>query len=264
VIAATMNAARLAKAGAAARQRHALRGWSLPREAKAMRLNASPATMPLPRHTRVWLNWPTSMATIDADEAHRPAIEAHAARNHAFVARRRQTCDASSDGVLLGLRLPRSSAVRSVPFRMSVTGIRQTADAMTLPESLACESRMPIAWRHALQSLVRQMEDIGTIAHVYGSLAWQVDTGTIYLADDSDIDLLVRPVSRQQANAVLALLQETSASAPAYLDGEIEFPDGSAVAWRELASGASKVLVKKGDGIELVETESIWNQSAWQ
>jgi phosphoribosyl-dephospho-CoA transferase len=180
------------------------------------------------------------------------------------VARRRQTCDASSGGVLLGLRLPRSSAVRSLPFRMPATGIRKTADAMTLPEALACESRMPIAWRHALQSLVRRMEDIGVVAHVYGSLAWQIDTGTIYLADNSDIDLLLRPVSSQQADAVLDLLQAASVSAPVYLDGEIEFPDGSAVTWRELASGASKVLVKKRDGVDLVETESIWNQFAWR
>jgi phosphoribosyl-dephospho-CoA transferase len=220
--------------------------------------------MQLSRHARVWLNWPTSMTTIDSDETHRSAIEAHAARNHAFVARRKQTCDVSSDAVLLGLRLPRSSAVRSLPFRVPTSAIRKTADAMTLSEALECEFRMPMSWRQALQSLVYQMEDIGIVAHIYGSLAWQIDTGTIYLADDSDIDLLIRPVSSQQADAALALLQATSSSMPVYLDGEIEFPDGSAVTWRELASGASKVLVKKRDGVDLVETESIWNQFAWR
>lgn len=224
-------------------------------------------SLPFPRHARVWLNWPAAMDAIHADEAHRPPIEAHAARNHAFVARRRQTCDVSSDGVLLGLRLPRSSAVRSLPFRLPVAGIRQTADAMTLHEALARESSLPIAWRQTLQLLVRRMENVGAVAHVYGSLAWEVDTGTIYLADNSDIDLLVRPASRQQADAVLAVLQATSTSATSasvHLDGEIEFPDGSAVTWRELASGAGKVLIKRIDGVALVETESIWNQAAWR
>lgn len=227
-------------------------------------MNMPMPSLPLPRHARVWLEWPASSPVVTvADENHRAAIEAHAGRGHPFVARRRQPCDVA-DGVPLGLRLPRGHAVRSLPLCVPAAAIHEVADAMPLAEALEHELAIPPTWRQTLQSLVRQMQDIDVVPRIYGSLAWQIGTGVAYLADDSDLDLLVRPASMEQAKACLDILNETSCSAAMHLDGEMEFPDGSAVAWKELAGGATKMLIKKNDGVALVETESIWNQCGWQ
>lgn len=227
-------------------------------------MNMAPSSLPLSRHARVWLDWPASSLTVTViEENHRAAIEAHAAHDHPFVARRRQQCD-GTDGVPLGLRLPRGHAVRSLPLCAPAAAIREVADAMSLSEAFEHESSIPPAWRQTLQLLMRQMQNIDIVPRIYGSLAWQIGTGVAYVADDSDLDLLMRPVSVAQARACLDILHVASRSAAMRLDGEIEFPDGGAIAWKELMSDAASMLVKKNDGVALVETESIWNQCGWQ
>jgi phosphoribosyl-dephospho-CoA transferase len=99
---------------------------------------------------------------------------------------------------------------------------------------------------------------------VYGSLAWQSATGVTYLADDSDIDLLLRPVSAAQARAALDILSKAAQAGTLRLDGEMEFPDGRAISWKELTTDAAHMLVKTRTGISLDTTESIWNQTSWQ
>ena len=223
-----------------------------------------PIPMSLPRHARAWLDWPASSSLIAmTDDTHRAAIDAHAERGHAFVARRRQPCD-GPEGIPLGLRLPRGQAVRSLSFCVPAAAIRTVADAMPLADALALESAIPPAWRQTVQALVQQMQHIALVPRIYGSLAWQAGSGVGYVDDDSDLDLLLRPVSKEQAKACLDLLDTASRTATMRLDGEMEFPDGSAVAWKELASGATSMLVKKIDGVALVETESIWKQCGWQ
>lgn len=96
---------------------------------------------------------------------------------------------------------------------------------------------------------------------VFGSLSMQAMTGLSYLRADSDLDLLLAPESRAELAAALALLQRHATSLP--LDGEIVFPGGVAVAWREYATAAAsplvgaRLLVKDGHGVRLATRESL-------
>ena len=96
---------------------------------------------------------------------------------------------------------------------------------------------------------------------VFGSLSMQAMTGLSYLRADSDLDLLLAPESRAELAAALALLQRHATSLP--LDGEIVFPGGVAVAWREYATAAAsplvgaRLLAKDGHGVRLATRESL-------
>jgi phosphoribosyl-dephospho-CoA transferase len=78
----------------------------------------------------------------------------------------------------------------------------------------------------------------------------QALTGITYLTPTSDIDILLHPRSVDDLHAGLALLQHHATTLP--LDGEIVFPDGAAVSWKEwAASGDERVLVKHIGGVRL-------------
>jgi phosphoribosyl-dephospho-CoA transferase len=97
-------------------------------------------------------------------------------------------------------------------------------------------------------------------AVVYGSFGWQQLTGLDYLREGSDIDLLLQVASPEQADAAVAALHASGIESPR-LDGELVFPDGSAVAWREWAIWRAglveQVLVKRLDG-PLLARPSHW------
>jgi phosphoribosyl-dephospho-CoA transferase len=99
--------------------------------------------------------------------------------------------------------------------------------------------------------------------HVYGSAFWQQHaSGRSYLREDSDLDLLARPDSAAAAQAWLRLLAEVQLGTGVRLDGEVELPDGAAVAWPELAAATPRLLVKTDAGPALRERASVW--SAWE
>jgi phosphoribosyl-dephospho-CoA transferase len=80
----------------------------------------------------------------------------------------------------------------------------------------------------------------------------QALTGLSYVRPGSDLDLLIHPRSLAELQAALLLLRRHADALP--LDGEIVFPDGGAVAWREFAgAGATEtVLVKASGAVRLV------------
>jgi len=87
---------------------------------------------------------------------------------------------------------------------------------------------------------------------VFGSLALQALTGQPYLRDSSDIDLLFRPRSICELDAGTLLLASFLGELP--LDGEIIFPSGQAVAWKEWFTARAhteRVLVKSQASIKL-------------
>jgi len=87
---------------------------------------------------------------------------------------------------------------------------------------------------------------------VYGSLAMQAVTGQPYLRDASDIDIVFHPASTQALDAGIALLAQHANHLP--LDGEIVFPGGAAVAWKEWQAShatSARVLVKQSSNVVL-------------
>ena len=113
---------------------------------------------------------------------------------------------------------------------------------------------LPVSTRPAWRNLCCSLKAAGTNARVYGSYGWQLLSGLGYVHAKSDFDLLLAVQDRDQADALVALLQ---AEAPTALrvDGELLFPDGAAVAWREYASWRAgltrELLVKKLDSVAL-------------
>lgn len=85
---------------------------------------------------------------------------------------------------------------------------------------------------------------------VTGGTGYQLGSGVTVLGEDSDLDLLLRaprPLERRQAQALLERLERL----PCRVDLQLETPAG-AVALRDWASSASRVLLKAGSGARLV------------
>ena len=120
------------------------------------------------------------------------------------------------------------------------------ADAVTrlLPRGLAT------AWR----SLVAALAASDCAVRVYGGYGWQAVTRLAYVHAASDLDLLLPVSSSAQADEVADALASQAWDGPR-LDGELLFPDGAAVAWREWGDHrqgrVAQVLVKRLRGVAL-------------
>jgi len=133
---------------------------------------------------------------------------------------------------------------------------------MRIAEPLALRAivaRAPVHLRAYLDALDERARDRGVRLRVYGSFAWQALTNWNYVTPESDLDLLVTPVDAGALDAAIASLTREEAAAPIRLDGEIVFPGGDAVSWREwcAADRGARVLVKRVDGVALTLREGL-------
>jgi phosphoribosyl-dephospho-CoA transferase len=89
---------------------------------------------------------------------------------------------------------------------------------------------------------------------VYGGYGWQTLTRLAYVHPDSDLDLLLPVIDATHADAVVNAVGRAAWTGPR-LDGELLFPDGAAIAWREWRDyrqgRAAQVLVKRLRGVAL-------------
>jgi phosphoribosyl-dephospho-CoA transferase len=120
------------------------------------------------------------------------------------------------------------------------------------------EAVVPAAWQAAFTSLRKALHDAGIDCRVFGSVAMQTLTGERYLRPESDIDLLLRPADRAQLDVGLDLFRRHAQLLP--LDGEIEFPSGHAVSWKEWlgqGQGTDRVLAKHLDTVALLRRDQL-------
>lgn len=208
------------------------------------------------RHDLVWLTaagWRAVCA--DAQPGHAPALARWRDADWPLVARRRDA-DAAGDEQCLGLPLPpdpASGAKARLALRVPRGAVARCAPPLTLKAALAAARP---EWREALGAL--QQEALGMTLRVYGSLAMQTLTGLPYVGAGSDVDLLFCPISTQQLHAGLELLGRQTEALP--LDGEIIFPDGQAVAWKEwlfAVKNRNQVLVKADALVRLTDTHAL-------
>ena len=126
------------------------------------------------------------------------------------------------------------------------------------PEQLV--ERLPVSdlpALHALKQLKPNMDALGLCWGVTGSVGFQLATGLPTAHTDSDLDLLLRtPIElpRHKARTLLGLLDEAACR----VDLQLETPSG-AIAMREWAGSASRVLLKCDTGARLVENP--WDQA---
>ncbi|MRW90606.1 malonate decarboxylase holo-[acyl-carrier-protein] synthase [Duganella sp. FT80W] len=235
---------------------------------------------PIARHMLVWLSDAGWQAAIDAaPAAHLAGLALWRRHDWPVVVRRHDAhadanagagagagtgpaaaadaadadADADVDEVCLGLPLP-PDAVSGTKLRIALRA--RTADVVRRTPPIALRDTLSTAgvWRDGLAALCDAVPSL----RVYGSLAMQSLTGLQYVSPTSDIDVLFEPSGRQQLDHALALLTRYEELLP--LDGEIVFPGGQAVSWKEWRMAMrhpAKVLVKDMQAVRLADTASL-------
>ncbi len=201
------------------------------------------------RHDRVWLHpssWRAALRETLDDEAVEQ-VDRWIRRGRAAVTRRRDPrCD--DDDRCLGIALPIAHGRKRIALVVGRQAVVRVEPPLTLD---AIIDAAPFRCRAALGDLSRRAQDRGTTLSVYGSFAWQAISGEACVTARSDLDLLWDAPTPDDADRTIALLVEWEAASGIRADGEVRFPNGDAVAWRELATDASRVLVKRDDGVAL-------------
>jgi phosphoribosyl-dephospho-CoA transferase len=206
------------------------------------------------RHDLVWLSrqgWQHARGTAPA-HCHDAIDRWRRADWPAIV--RRNDAGLLSGWLAIGIALP-PDPVDGSKMRIGLRVPQDCIRKVLSPLPLGRVNRAtPVAWRPLLAILDREAAGQGLAIGVYGSVALQGLTRQSYLTAASDIDLLLRPRTRAQLIGSLDLLESHAGKLP--LDGEIVFPGGQAVAWKELSAALRKasgtrVLVKQLHGISL-------------
>ncbi|ALK95483.1 hypothetical protein AB595_21130 [Massilia sp. WF1] len=213
------------------------------------------------RHDLAWLTpqgWDAAIQRLDG--APRELALAWCRRDLPAVVRRNEP-DTPPDLVCLGIPAPpdpHSGQKLRLGFAAGRADIARLTSAIALVDAEA-----PAAWQPGLASLDIALRSAGVDCRVFGSLAMQTLTGERYLSAASDIDILLRPTSAAQLDAGLALVARHAQHLP--LDGEIEFPLGHAVSWKEwliagTQHGADRVLAKHLDAAALLRRDALLGQ----
>jgi phosphoribosyl-dephospho-CoA transferase len=211
------------------------------------------------RHDLVWLSpegWKAVVAQAPAADVE--AIELWRRKDWPAIVRRSdvgtaESATATAGTVSLGIALqPNGEGIkRRIAMRAQLAHVTRRIPALPLRDALCAA---PAAWLPALDALNSDLPGL----RVYGSLALQALTGLRYLTESSDIDLLASPLTTAELAAAIELLATHAAGLP--LDGEIVFPDGGAVAWKEWRNATrdkARVLVKSIDAVRLADTASL-------
>lgn len=215
----------------------------------------------LRRHKLAWLSpqgWRQALARAPA---HAGALQSWRRAGWPLVARR-QDADAAAGEVALGLPLPPcpvNGKVR-IALRLPAGAVLRSSEALALA---AVVPALPARWQAPAAALAAQAAAQRITLRVYGSAAWQALTGLHYLGPRSDIDLLLYPGSMAALQAGAALFRRHAEHLP--LDGEIVFPSGRAVAFKEwllaLEAGASmRVMVKDEAGVSLQRMDELTDE----
>jgi phosphoribosyl-dephospho-CoA transferase len=196
--------------------------------------------------------------------AHRPSVadlpllQGWADRAWPVIVRRRADTE-NPDLVPVGVPLPPAAGKRRVALVLPPEGVLQHSP----PPLLRAAARVADpGWRSTIASLLTLGAGTGVEPSAFGSLLWQHRTGLIYLSADSDLDVLWPLPAGFDVLSLVFGIAEIQLDAPMRIDGEVIFPDGSAVNWRELwnahrASDQGIVLAKTIEGVRLLDIASL-------
>lgn len=213
-----------------------------------------------PRHSLIWLfdqGWQRVLDTAPESDHH--AINAWRQTDWPAVVRRADA-DASAHQVCFGIALPpRPSDGVKVRIALSapLTDVKKKLPPISIETII---DAAPETWRPRLVALNTDALRHGLSIRVYGSVALQALTGQPYVTAASDIDLLFYPRTCAQLETGVELLVRYAIGLP--LDGEIIFPSGQAVAWKEWmnamdAPSTPRVLVKKNSTVCLLPVATL-------
>jgi phosphoribosyl-dephospho-CoA transferase len=201
------------------------------------------------RHDLAWLD-PSRLGAMEVDAAHRGELARWIRCGWPAVVTRRPP-GADAGAVWLGLPLPPSRGRLRIALRAPAGAILRSRKPLELAEALAAVAPDR---RAALEALDEEARGLGLTPRVHGSLAWQRLTGEAYTTASSDLDLLLAVESRRQLGAALRMLLLWERRSGLRADAELRLPAGG-VSWRELASGARRVLVKGEADVVLLSAD---------
>jgi phosphoribosyl-dephospho-CoA transferase len=160
--------------------------------------------------------------------------------------------------VALGLTLPLAQDRQRLSILVEPAAIAHCRPPLAVAD---CASRLPAEQAAPLRELAGRALACSAALGVYGSLAWEALSGEAFRHGGSDIDVICDVATPAQFATLLAALHCAAERLPCRLDGEIRFPDGNAVAWREIAAHlnnpAAPVLVKGPREVGLYPLESL-------
>jgi phosphoribosyl-dephospho-CoA transferase len=214
----------------------------------------------LARNHLVWIEeaaWQEVVARVTDEQARE--IVAHWRKQHLPLVVSSQPAGIVAGRVALGLPAPRCWSRRRLAFDVALSAICEHGPFPTLRQATR-----QYRWPGAAVELDHALVSLGGAAYVYGSHGWQLLTGLAYLHEGSDIDLCIEVSDFETACAVVPHLQRVELDRR--VDGELVFPEGSAVAWREfsqvLVRRTGEVLVKRLEGPRLVGVDVLRRETA--
>ncbi len=209
------------------------------------------------RHHCAWLSpsWAAHATSLPSAEA-RATLADWFARGHPAMICRRVPGDPAGDpaGVPLSVTLPAARWLATIRFTVGRKGIARTAPPLSLTEAIA---GAPPEWRAPLASLDRAAAGVKVPLSVVGTLAWQHLTGEPYLSPRSPVELLFRPRTREQLDAILAILRVREDGDGPPLAGEVVLGWHDTVAWRDLAGGRRRLLVRGSEREAVVDVDRL-------
>lgn len=212
------------------------------------------------RHDLVWLSDRGWQRALDMAPANCRDIVAMWCQADWPAIVRRADADLLPDELSIGIAMP-PRATDGYKARIGLRVLRCDVKEVLPPLAIAqINETAPGSWRPFLSALDKEAAGYGLTIRVYGSVALQALTRQPYLTSASDIDALLRPMSGAQLHRCLDLLNSYACNLP--LDGEIVFPNGQAVAWKELSEalrgkGGVRVLVKEMHRVYLETTNAL-------
>ena len=202
---------------------------------------------PLRRHQLAYLSAEGWRGALEParDEQARDCLRHWAAQGLPLVVTRQPLpLDGEPPLIALGLSAPPAWGRRLLSLQVRASAIAWFGEFPLLSDAVAVLSRSA---RGRLQALAQALAARGLQPHAYGSVGWQRLTEQRYLHARSDLDLWLAVADADEADAAVALLQRHAPERPR-VDGELVFPDGGAVAWREWEAwraGRSRALLVK-------------------
>ncbi len=197
--------------------------------------------------------WRSELASRPAVAA-APFLAAWADNGWPVIVRRRTVGD-RPDGLPAGVPLPPAAG----KMRIALSVPEQAVLTRSSPPSLlAVAHAADPAWEPTIRALISLGARCAVSPAAFGSLFWQYQTGLTYLTARSDLDVLWPIPADCEISALVTGIAAVDGGAPMRIDGEIVFPDGEAVNWRELhmaleQDGPTEVLAKSISGVRLLD-----------
>jgi phosphoribosyl-dephospho-CoA transferase len=187
-----------------------------------------------------------------------PLVRTWADSGWPVIVRRR--AEAEDPGLApVGVPLPPAAGKHRVALLFPPGGVllRSSPPSLRAVASVACSG-----WQSTIASLLDLGESVGVEPSAFGSLLWQHQTALTYLSPRSDLDVLWPVTTDFDVLPLVSSIAEVQRDTQLRIDGEVVFPDGSAVNWRELwnehrTGGRAGVLAKTMEGVRLLDIASL-------